>query len=122
MASSWAAQTQWFNINELPELAFDHELIINKAIKVLRKKVKTEVLGFELLPEKFTLMELQKLYECLLGDRFDKPNFRKIILGMKILKLLNEIQTNVAHRPAKLFQFDKSQYEMLQKEGFEFDL
>lgn len=122
VASSWALQTKWFDINELPKLAFDHDLIIKKAIKVLRKKVKTEVLGFELLPEKFTLMELQRLYECLLGDKFDKPNFRKKILGMKILTPLNELQQNVAHRPAKLFQFDKTHYEKLQKKGFEFDL
>ncbi len=122
VASSWALQTQWFSTNELPELAFDHLTIINKAIKVLHKKAKREVLGFELLPEKFTLMELQQLFECLLGDTFDKPNFRKKILSMDILTPLNEFQQNVAHRPAKLFQFNKERYEMLQKNGFEFEM
>lgn len=122
VASSWALQTQWIDINNLPELAFDHQKIIKKAIKTLRKKVKTEVLGFELLPEKFTLSELQSLYEALLGDTFDKPNFRKKVLGMKILTPLNELQTNVSHRPAKLFQFNKAEFDIKQKSGFEFDL
>jgi 8-oxo-dGTP diphosphatase len=68
------------------------------------------------------LLELQGLYEALLGYSFDKPNFRKKILGMNILVPLTEVQSNVSHRPAKLFKFDEQQYNKLKKEGFSFEL
>jgi len=122
IASSWAKQIQWIDIQELPKLAFDHENILKKAIVTLQKKVRTEPIGFNLLPEKFTLLELQGLYEALLGYKFDKPNFRKKILDMKVLMPLNEVQANVAHRPAKLFKFDPEKYESLKNKGFNFEI
>ena len=122
MASSWAEETQWFSLNNLPELAFDHNHILQVAIQSLKHKVRHQPVGFELLPAKFTLLELQQMYESLLQTTFDKPNFRKKILGMDLLVPLTEVQSNVSHRPAKLFKFDEQRYEKLKKEGFSFEL
>lgn len=122
IASSWAKSTDWFDINNLPELAFDHQTILEYGIETLKRRVRYRPIGFELLPEKFTLKELQDLYEALLGYKLDKPNFRKKILGMNLLVQLNECQENAAHRPAKLFTFDEKRYENLKKQGFNFEL
>jgi len=122
IASSWAKSAEWFSINDLPELAFDHLNILLKAIETLKHEVRQKPTGFELLPLKFTLLELQLLYETLLGYKFDKSNFRKKMLEMNILLPLNEVKENVAHRPAKLFQFDEKRYKILEKEGFAFEL
>jgi 8-oxo-dGTP diphosphatase len=103
-------------------LGFDHEEILQKALANLRKKVRTEPIGFELLPEKFTLLELQGVYEALLNMRFDKPNFRKKILSMDLVTPLNEVESNVAHRPAKLFNFDKERYDARKKNEISFEL
>lgn len=122
IASSWAKSAEWFNINNLPELAFDHHKILLKGIETLKYEVRHKPTGFELLPTKFTLLELQLLYEALLGYKFDKSNFRKKILEMNILKPLNEVKENVAHRPAKLFKFDVKRYRLLEQKGFSFEL
>ncbi len=122
IASSWAKSTRWFGINDLPDLAFDHQTILEKGIQTLKRRVRYKPVGFELLPSKFTLLELQALYEALLNCKFDKPNFRKKILKMNLLKPLNELQENVSHRPAKLYAFDEEQYDLLRKEGFAFEL
>lgn len=122
VASSWAKSLKWFDIRDLPELAFDHQKILNKGIRTLQRRVRYRPVGFELLPNKFTLKELQTLYEALLELKFDKPNFRKKILGMDLLIPLNELETNVSHRPAKLFRFDEQRYQHLKSEGFNFDV
>lgn len=122
IASSWAKSAEWFNINHLPELAFDHQSILSKGIETLKNDVRHKPTGFELLPDKFTLLELQLLYEALLGYKFDKSNFRKKILEMNILKPLNEVKENVSHRPAKLFRFDEKRYRILEQNGFSFEL
>lgn len=122
LALSWAKSSKWFNINNLPNLAFDHREILDKGLEILKRGVRYRPVGFELLPNKFTLLELQDLYEALLGCSFDKPNFRKKILGMDLLVPLNEVESNVAHRPAKLFKFDRERYLHLQKEGLVFDI
>jgi 8-oxo-dGTP diphosphatase len=122
IASSWAKSAKWFNINDLPELAFDHYNILVKGIETLKNEVRHKPTGFELLPSKFTLLELQQLYEALLGYKFDKSNFRKKILEMSILKPLNETKENVSHRPAKLFEFDVERYKLLEEDGFSFQL
>jgi 8-oxo-dGTP diphosphatase len=122
IASSWAKQAEWININSLPELAFDHYAILCKGIETLKNEVRHKPTGFELLPKKFTLLEIQLLYEALLGYKFDKSNFRKKILEMNILRPLNEVKENVSHRPAKLFEFDEKRYRKLEKEGFSFEL
>ena len=121
LPAAWAKDTKWWDINELPELAFDHAFIIRKGLIRLRKKAKYESIGFELLPEKFTLLELQSTYEAIFGVEYDKPNFRKKILSMKILEDLNELQSNVNHRPAKLYRFDRDKYNTLKNMGFQFE-
>ncbi len=122
IASTWVKEVKWFDINDLPALGFDHEEIIHKALLNLRKKVRTEPIGFELLPEKFTLLELQGVYEALLQQQFDKPNFRKKILSMDLITPLNEVESNVAHRPAKLFNFDKKRYDAKKNNEISFEL
>ena len=122
VASAWAKSTKWFSIRDLPELAFDHKEILEKGIQTLKRRVRYRPVGFELLPPKFTLGELQALYEALLEQKFDKPNFRKKILKMDLIKPLEEFQENVSHRPAQLYAFDEKQYNRLKKEGFAFAL
>jgi len=89
-AATDARQAQWFPVCTLPHLAFDHERIVAVALSRLRGKVRYEPIGFELLPKKFTLSELQALYEAILGTPLDKRNFRKKILGMGLLIALPE--------------------------------
>jgi 8-oxo-dGTP diphosphatase len=120
--ASWAADAGWFNIQQLPLLAFDHEEILLACLTRLRRRVRARPIGFELLPEKFTLSTLQHLYESILGTELDKRNFRKKILAMDLLESLSEVQNGVAHRPAKLFRFDQQRYNQLVAEGFSFAL
>jgi len=122
VASSWAKSTKWFSIKELPDLAFDHQLILEKGIQTLKRRVRYRPVGFELLPSTFALADLQALYEALLDCVFDKPNFRKKILRMNFLTPLDEYEKNVSHRPAKLYSFDENRYNSLRKEGFAFEL
>lgn len=121
-ASTDAAQAAWFAVNELPHLAFDHARIVGTALARLRGKVRYQPLGFELLPEKFTLRQLQHLYELILDRPLDKRNFRKKVLSMGILKETSEIETDVAHRAARLYRFDKKAYDRLTKQGFNFEI
>ncbi len=119
-ASSDAKTVKWFNVKELPQLAFDHNEILQVAINRLQAKVRYQPVGFELLPEKFTLTQLQKLYETILGVEkpLNKRNFRHRILKMGVLKEVGK-QEGVAHRPAKLYAFDKEKYEELVKSKYE---
>ncbi len=121
-ADTDASDAQWFAMNSLPPLAFDHSQILQVAIARLQGKLRYEPIGFELLPQKFTLSQLQKLYETVLGEILDKRNFRKKILKMGLLVELDEMQTGVAHRAAKLYQFDEQKYQQLKKKGFNFEI
>lgn len=114
-ASSDASRAEWFEINHLPKLAFDHDRIFEAALDRLQAKVRYQPIGFELLPEQFTLTQLQQLYETILGMKgsLNKRNFRKRILDMGILQEVG-IQEGVAHRPAKLYSFDKQKYQELE--------
>ncbi|MGL1933710.1 MAG: hypothetical protein OCD01_01750 [Fibrobacterales bacterium] len=112
----------WNKVSEAPTMPFDHGEILEAAHKRLKSKVRYEPIGFELLPRKFTLTELQKLYEEILGLELDKRNFRKKILKMDFLVALNERQTGVSHRAARYYRFDKRKYNKLQEMGFHFDL
>lgn len=112
--------TRWFPINKLPELGYDHHQIITKALEYLRCEIRKEPIGFELLPEKFTLTQLQRLYEAILGVKLDKRNFRKKIAQMKYVISLNERQNGVAHKPAQIFFFSKEVYEKTKKEKLDF--
>jgi hypothetical protein len=111
---------KWFPITELPELGFDHQDILIKALEQLRNKLRSEPIGFELLPEKFTLSQLQKLYESILGTTYDRRNFRKKVLQMKYIIPLNEKQKDVKHKPAQLFLFSRDVYERTKRERFDF--
>jgi len=118
-ASSDARNVEWFDIDALPPLAFDHKLILQVAIDRLRAKVRYQPIGFELLPEQFTLSQLQQLYETILGvKQLNKRNFRTRMLKTGILKEEGR-QEGVAHRPARLYRFDKEVYEQLVKEKYE---
>ncbi len=124
-----AQRAEWHSYKELGELAFDHDEVIAFAFKVLKRRVRTQPIGFELLPPKFTLTELQHLYEAILlsdappeNSKLDKRNFRKKILSMNLLVDLNEYQEGVAHRPAKLYRFDKEKYRELENAGFTYEL
>ena len=121
-AASDAANVAWFPIAELPALGFDHERIVEVALKRLKAKVRYEPIGFELLPVKFTLGELQRLYEAVLEQPLDKRNFRKKIIGMDLLEALDEYQQDVAHRAAQYYRFRRERYELLAKRGFNFEL
>ena len=111
---------RWMPVDEVTDLAFDHLYILQEALVALRKKLMIEPIGFELLPEKFTLSQLQSLYEVILGMTLDKRNFRKKISRMKYLVPLEEKQKGVAHKPARLYMFDKDLYEANRKELLDF--
>lgn len=121
-AASDARRVEWFDVSNLPTLAFDHALIMETAIKRLRNKVRYQPIGFELLPQKFTISQLQKMYELILDKPLDKRNFRKKIMSMGLLKALEERQEHVAHRAASLYQFDKEKYNALESNGFSFEV
>lgn len=120
--ASFAQTAHWFSINEVGDLAFDHREILDEAKHQLQLKARREPVGFELLPPKFTLTELQQLYECLLETKLEKRNFRKKILAMDFLRELSEIQEGVAHRPARFYEFDRQRYEQSVSEGLSFDI
>jgi 8-oxo-dGTP diphosphatase len=117
-ASSFARNAYWQSLAQMPELGFDHNEIVNYGLNALKRKIQTHPIGFELLPKKFTLSQLQKLYETIIGDVLDKRNFRRQMLKKGILKPLLEKQKHVPHKRAQLFEFDKEKYEFLNKEDY----
>jgi len=108
--TDYARQAVWHPLNNLPELAFDHRHIIDKSISKVRRKISYSPIAFELLPEKFTLTQLQQLYEAIWGRKLDKRNFRKKMLNYNILKELSEFQRGVSYRAARLYKLDKRKY------------
>jgi len=120
-AGSTAADAQWYKIKDIPKLIYDHDEILQYSLGNLRNRIKQTPVGFNLLPEKFTLLELMKLYEEILGIEMDKSNFRRKILHMKLLQPLDEKQKDVSHRAAKLYVFDQAIYDKLTKKGFNFE-
>lgn len=115
-------EARWFNINDIPELPWDHKHILDVSLKKLRISARIRPIGFELLPQKFTLPQLQTLYEAVLGHPLDKRNFRKKIMKMNLLKKLDEKDPNNIKRRANLYEFDKMNYSKLKKDGFTFEL
>lgn len=103
--ASDASDAGWFAVNSLPKLAFDHKKIINHAFQNLKKEIETTNIAFQLLPEKFTLTEIQKVYEAVYQQKIDKRNFRKKIKLLEILKDTHQTKMEGAHRPAKLYSF-----------------
>lgn len=121
-AETDARSAEWRSMRALPPLAFDHEMILAKALQRLQEKVRREPVGFELLPKKFKLTQLQHLYEAVLGRPLDKRNFRKKLLRLDLLVPLDEQETDVRHRAAQLFRFDRKKYLRLVEDGFHFEL
>ncbi len=113
-----AASARWFPLSEIPSLAFDHDYILRMATQRLREEIHFQPVGFELLPEKFTLKELQALYEAILGISFDRRNFAKKMLHLEILTELDETIWPTPKREAKLYRFNPDKYEELKQKGF----
>lgn len=122
-ASTDAADAQWFSIDEVPELAFDHRQILDAAITRLRGKVLYEPIGFELLDDKFPFSELEKLYTTLLNRDIDRRNFKRKIMSYGILEELDEkVKSKGAGRPGNLFRFNKKKYFELKEKGIAFEI
>jgi 8-oxo-dGTP diphosphatase len=113
IAATDADDAAWFPFDEVPPLAFDHTEILEVARRRLSAKLRYTPAAFELLPEKFTLPELQSLFERVLGEALDKRNFRKKLLKLGILIETDEVQQDAARRAARLYRFDRSSYEHL---------
>ncbi|NJN25142.1 MAG: NUDIX hydrolase [Cyclobacteriaceae bacterium] len=116
-----ASDARWFSINEIKDLPYDHSEILSFSWQRLKRKVKYAPIGFNLLPEKFTLLQLQELYESILEIKLDKPNFRRKIMKMDLIVSCHQKQQGVSHRAANLYHFDKKVYDQLTEDGFIFE-
>jgi 8-oxo-dGTP diphosphatase len=119
VAASFASSAQWVPLDSVGILPFDHTKILTQALKRLNQQLRVKPVGFNLLPEKFTLAQLQRLYEVILNKDLDKRNFRRKILKIGMLRKLNEKQSGVAHKPASYYSFDIDKYEDLLDRGFD---
>lgn len=117
-----ASDANWFRIHDVPRLPYDHDRILKTALTHLKHKVRHEPIGFNLLPKKFTLHQIQQLYESILETALDKPNFRRKLLKMNLLVPCDEKQRDVSHRAANFYRFDKRIYKKLTESGFSFEL
>ena len=122
VAGALELDARWFSVNKLPRLMYDHGSILQVGLDHLRHRVQHAPIGFNLLSPKFTLLELQKLYEAILGVQLNKPNFRRKMLRMGLLVDCVEKQTGGAHRAARLYRFDAKIYQKLQNQGFVFEV
>lgn len=112
----------WVPLSELPELIFDHNEMVSKALRKLRIRARTQPIGFELLPQKFTIPQLQRLYEAIYQKPFDKRNFRRKVLAMGLLDKLEEKEKETSKKGAYYYQFNTAKYEELLRKGFNFEL
>jgi 8-oxo-dGTP diphosphatase len=119
-AGSDAAAVDWFDAYKPPELAFDHKSILDYALLRLRYKLEWTTVGFKLLPKKFTLTELQRVYEAILGKALDKRNFRRKVSLLGVLEALDEHRQDGIQRPAQLFSFSARRFERLKDKGILF--
>lgn len=115
-------EVSWIKVNKVPKMLYDHNQIFCDCLTFIKHKVQHEPIGFNLLPKKFTLKQLQDLYEAILNHKLDKSNFRKKLLKMDLLHTTQEKQMDVSHRAAKLYTFDKKVYKKLQNQGFVFEI
>lgn len=112
--------SHWHSLDDLPNLVLDHNIMVLDALEKLRSKVKYHPVGFELLPEKFSIPQLQKLYEVIIGEELDSRNFRKKMLSLGILHQLDEKDKSGSKKGAFLYQFDHKAYHELVSSGFKF--
>lgn len=117
-ANTDARKVKWFPVSKLPKLAFDHQEIIQYSLERLRNKLNYTTVGFQLLEEKFTLSELQQVYEVILKRKLDKRNFRKKMLSLNILTPLSEFRKCGAKRPAQLYKLNEKKFFLLHNKGF----
>jgi 8-oxo-dGTP diphosphatase len=115
-------QAKWFTLEEKPELIFDHDIMVDKALRRLKRKSKSQPIGFELLPDKFTIPQLQNLYEAIWMEKLDKRNFRKKIISTGVLKKLEEKDKESSKKGAFFYQFDKDKYDTLKIDGYVFEI
>jgi 8-oxo-dGTP diphosphatase len=113
-------EAKWFPLNKIPPLIFDHKNMVSKAKEMLRQKVANHPIGFELLPQKFTLPQLQSLYEAIYESPFDKRNFTKKMLSLGILNKLNEKEKESSRKGAFYYVFDTVKYQKLHSNGLKF--
>jgi hypothetical protein len=112
----------WSSLSGLPDLIFDHNEMVNKALRKLRIRARTQPIGFELLPEKFTIPQLQGLYEAIYQTPFDKRNFRRKLLAMDLLEKLDEKEKETSKKGAFYYKFNQEKYEELLQKGFNFEI
>ena len=112
----------WVPLSEMPDLVFDHNEMVEKALRKLRIRARTQPIGFELLPEKFTIPQLQRLYEAIYQKPFDKRNFRRKVLTMGLLDKLEEKEKKTSKKGAFYYQFNTEKYEELLQKGFNFEV
>lgn len=123
LADTDALEAAWFNLDELPKLAFDHQIILDLARVRLKGKITYEPIGFELLDKKFPFSELEKLYQTVLDKPIDRRNFKKKIMSYDFLEETTEKQVlKGAGRPGNLFKFNEKKYLDLKKKGINIDL
>lgn len=113
-----AAKARWFPLTDVPQLAFDHDMILREAIKALRQKIHFEPVGFELLPDVFTMPQLQHLYESILDVRFDRRNFASKMLHLGILEDTGSREPGAPSRVPATYRFNKDRYDALKSKGF----
>lgn len=121
-ADTDAEKAQWFKIDEIPPLAFDHTIILDRGIKRIKAKLTYEPIGFDLLPKEFLFSELENLYCTILEKEIDRRNFRKKILSFDIIEETDRFSPVKSGRPAKLFKFNKQKYNALLERGFHFEI
>ena len=112
----------WFNLDDIPELILDHRKMVDDAILKLRTKARYQPIGFELLPEKFTIPQLQLLYECVYQKKLDDRNFRKKILSFDILTKTTEKDKSGSKKGAFLYKFNKEKFDSFIAKGYNFEL
>jgi 8-oxo-dGTP diphosphatase len=110
-------ECRWWDLTEVPGLLFDHKEILEKAHHALRLELSFQPIGLNLLPEKFTMPDMMRMYEAILGKKIDPRNFQKKILNTGIVVRLNEVKRGVAHKSPFLYKFDKERYAEVLKEG-----
>ncbi|MNU30821.1 Bifunctional NMN adenylyltransferase/Nudix hydrolase [compost metagenome] len=121
-ADTDAEDAQWFPVQDLPALAFDHADIIRMAVTRLQSKLKYQPIGFDLLPEQFLFSDLEQLYATILDQAIDRRNFRKKILSLGVVEETSHKLQQQSGRPAMLFRFNKRKYQKLLKEGISFEI